>query len=480
MKKIIIAYNTAFSNIASSNTNLEQNHSDLINYIENSFGDFEKGFDTYYDIFYYELELLKKKIKLYIYLINSFILLIDLLIYFFGLKFFLSSNIIRISYIKIFYNINSGTLKDLIRNCLNLIDKFKSNQVIETSGSEIEVNENITNFNKIRFKEVNNNVPEQVEISHKYKNIFFSYLSLFFITFYFIFIGFIFSYFIYISVYFYEIYKKSIQISVFSKYFSIFQFCPMQIYNSYREYIFDNVSLINDLSPYEYLRYGESNIYNLLHFSKTYLNIHVGELNQLDQDHIYEIYHKDGCSYEINDYFNIKEKCINKFEYFSRLNLIESVFYFLEELRIKKNLIKYMLDNYNVIGDLTKYNQEDMINIYKENSNRNDTIFRLDLFNNEKIHTSLNFLYFSILLQNIEEGRIIINFLTINGMDSKFILLIIIYAFALFFVILLFFIPVIKFLNKQIYKAKNILSIVPVNVLLYQRNNDNLFKFFKD
>jgi hypothetical protein len=254
----------------------------------------------------------------------------------------------------------------------------------------------------------------------------------------------------------------------------------MKMYNSYREYIFDNISLINDLSPYEYLRLGESNIYNLLHISKTFLNTHVGELNQLDKNHIYEIYHKNGCSYEVNDYFNIKEKCVNKFDYFSRLNLIESVFYFLEELRIKKNLIKYMLGNYNVIGDLTKYNHEDMINVYKENSNRKDTIFRLDLFNNEKIHTNINFFYFSILLQNIEEGRIIINFLTINGMDSKFILLIIIYTFALFLVILLFFIPVIKFLNKQIFKAKNILSIVPVNVLLYQRNNDNLFKFFKD
>ena len=480
MKKIIIAYNTAFSNLASSNINLEQNHSDLINYIENTFADFAKGFDTYYDIFFYELELLKKKIKLYIYLINSFILIIDLLFYFCGLKFFLSSNIIRINYIKIFYNINSGTLKDLIKNCLNLIDKFKSNQTMETSGSEEEVKENISNLNKIKFIEVNDNNPDQVEMSTKYRNIYLSYLSLFFITFYFIFLGFIFSYFVYISVYFYEIYKKSIQISVFSKHFSIFQFCPMQIYNSYREYIFDNISLINDTSPYEYLRYGETNIYNLLHISKTYLNNHVGDLNLLDQNHIYEIYHKNSCSYEVNDYFNIKEECVNKFDYFSRLNLIESVFYFLEELRIKKNLIKYMLDKYYVVGDLTKYNQEDMINVYKENSNRNDTIFRLDLFNNEKIHTRINFFYFSILLQNIEEGSIIINYLTINGMDSRFILLIIFYTFALFFVILLFFIPVIKFLNEQIFKAKNILSIVPVNVLLYQRNDSNLFKFFKD
>ena len=476
MKKIIIAYNTAFSNLASSNINLEQNHSDLVNYIENSFGDFVTCFDTYYDIFYYELELLRKNIKLYIYLINSIILVIDLLIYFCGLKFFLSSNIIRISYIKIFYNINSGTLRDLIKNCLNLIDKFKSNQTMELSGSEEEAKENMSNLNKIKFED---NVQEDEEISSKYTN-YFSYLSLFFISFYFIFIGFIFGYFVYISAYFYEIYKKSLQISVFSKHFSIFQFCPMQIYNSYREFIFDNITLIADLSPYEYLRYAEVSIYSLLHTSKTYINNHMSELNRDTQNYIYDIYHKDSCSYTITKNFNLTQECNNKYDYMTRLNLIESAFYFLEELRIKKNIIKYALNKYTVVGDLSKYDKEEMINVYKENENKPNIMFRLDLFNNERIHTRINFFYFNILLQNIEEASAIINYLTINGMDSKFILLIIIYTFSLFFVIILFFIPVIKFLNKQIYKAKNILSIVPVNVLLYQKNNSNLFKFFKD
>jgi hypothetical protein len=254
----------------------------------------------------------------------------------------------------------------------------------------------------------------------------------------------------------------------------------MQIYNSYREFIFDNITLIADLSPYEYLRYAEVSIYSLLHTSKTYINNHMSELNRDTQNYIYDIYHKDSCSYTITKNFNLTQECNNKYDYMTRLNLIESVFYFLEELRIKKNIIKYALNKYTVVGDLSKYDKEEMINVYKENENKPNIMFRLDLFNNERIHTRINFFYFNILLQNIEEASAIINYLTINGMDSKFILLIIIYTFSLFFVIILFFIPVIKFLNKQIYKAKNILSIVPVNVLLYQKNNSNLFKFFKD
>jgi hypothetical protein len=139
-----------------------------------------------------------------------------------------------------------------------------------------------------------------------------------------------------------------------------------------------------------------------------------------------------------------------------------------------------MLDNYNVIGNLTEYNITKMINLYNNNANNNKTIFRLDLFNNEKIHKNINFLYFNIILENLELTRDIINLFTINGKNSYFILLIIIYALFLCLLIIVFFIPVIKFLNKQIYKAKNILSIVPINVLLYQKSNINLFKFFND
>ena len=154
--------------------------------------------------------------------------------------------------------------------------------------------------------------------------------------------------------------------------------------------------------------------------------------------------------------------------------------YFVEQLRKKKNIVKHMIDNYNIIGNLSEYNISDMINLYEMNKNNNQTIFRLDLFNEKRIHVDINFVYFNIILQNLEQTRYIINLFTINGKDSYFVLLIIIYSLLLFLIIIIFFIPTIKFLNKQIYKAKNILSIVPVNILLYQKNNRNLFKFFKD
>ena len=195
---------------------------------------------------------------------------------------------------------------------------------------------------------------------------------------------------------------------------------------------------------------------------------------------IVEIFNRDPCTFESIQYFNLTNECNNNFSYLSRFNLESSMLYFIEQLRKKKNIVKYRIDNYNIIGNLTEYNISDMINLYDKNINNNKTIFRLDLYNNKKIHGDINFVYFNIILQNLEQTRYIINLFTINGKDSSFVLLIIIYSLLLFLIIIIFFVPTIKFLNKQIYKAKNILSIVPVNILLYQKNNRNLFKFFKD
>ena len=480
MKKIILAYNTAFSNLAGANTILEQNHTDVFNYFQNSFNEFEKGFDTLYDVYNYELEILRNNIKLYLYLIVSFVFISYSLIYFFGLKYFLSSNIIRIGYIKIFYNINSKTLKDLIKNCLAFIKKFKSDKKGESTRNEEEEGdeENISIKNKIKFNDFNENALNEAENDHKNKNIYFSYLSLAFIFLFFIFIAFLFGYFVFISNYFYELYRQSLQISIFSKNFLTFQFIPMKIYNAYREFIFDNISVISNTTPYDYLRLGEDGVYNLLHLATINANPILGQMMKTNQT-IIEILKKNWCELESIEYFNLTDECNGKFGYLSRFDSDKAIRYFIEQLRIKKNIVKYMLDSYNIIGNLTEYNETEIINLYNEISD-NNTIFRLDLFNNEKIHSNVNFLYFNIILQNIEKSRDFINLYTISGKDSYFILLIIIYTLSLSLLIVLFYIPVIKFLNKQIYKAKNILSIVPINVLLYQKSNINLFKFFNE
>ena len=136
----------------------------------------------------------------------------------------------------------------------------------------------------------------------------------------------------------------------------------MKIYNAYREFIFDNISVISNSTPYDYLRFEEDEAYNLLHLATANANPILGQLMKTNQT-IIEIFNKNSCSFESILYFNLTDECINQFGYLSRFNLDRAVLYFIEQLRIKKNIVKYMLDNYNVIGNLTEYNITKMINL---------------------------------------------------------------------------------------------------------------------
>ena len=98
--------------------------------------------------------------------------------------------------------------------------------------------------------------------------------------------------------------------------------------------------------------------------------------------------------------------------------------YFLEELKIKKNIIEYKLEKENILGNLTEYNYSDYINNEKiprkgdyNNTNKTKTqIFRLDLFNNKTLHYELNIIYFNIILPFVEEN--IENFYSILSFEK--------------------------------------------------------------
>ena len=129
----------------------------------------------------------------------------------------------------------------------------------------------------------------------------------------------------------------------------------MKTYNAYREFIFDNISLISNFSPYDYLRFGEDEVYNQLIESKDNTGPILKEL--MSKNHtIVEIFNRDPCTFESIQYFNLTNECNNNFSYLSRFNLESSMLYFIEQLRKKKNIVKYWIDNYNIIGNLIEYN----------------------------------------------------------------------------------------------------------------------------
>ena len=145
-------------------------------------------------------------------------------------------------------------------------------------------------------------------------------------------------------------------------------------------------------------------------------------------------------------------------------------FYFLEEIKIKKNVARYKLKYGKIVGNLTEYKYLDYLedeNIPKKG--RYTNIFRLNLFNDDEINFNLNLVFFSIILPYIQYNRKIdFNIFSIDKVDRFLILVNIVFIIIMSLLFFFYFIPVINFINNTIYKTKNMLSIIPLSILSTQ------------
>ena len=209
----------------------------------------------------------------------------------------------------------------------------------------------------------------------------------------------------------------------------------------------------------------------------------------LPESRIGNLFEKSLCAFYINDYFDSSYECEEKVGLISTYQYDELSIYFLEEIKIGKNIAKYKFQNETILGNLTNYNFTEFteyISIIGNGTNCNDNeeysvnnniIFRLDLFNNETLHKKLNVMFFSIILPFIRQNvKIIFNAFNENGGKMFLILFNVLFYTIVAFVYFCYFIPVINYINTNIYKTKNMLSIIPLNVLSSQNGVLKLLK----
>ena len=142
------------------------------------------------------------------------------------------------------------------------------------------------------------------------------------------------------------------------------------------------------------------------------------------------------------------------------------------EIRMKRNYVKLLLDEGLIVGNFSDILNLDNDNIWNNqnlglNNNKN-LIFRMSLFNMEKTHSRLNIIFIHIIMQYINTERNMTFFLVEKNIDGGYIICIILVLFHIFYITLaisFFFNPKVKEMNVEIYKAKNILSIIPVQIL---------------
>lgn len=483
----LMQYSSTFNNLVSSTIPIEQNHADLSNYIYTSLNEYKIIFDILIDLYGNEL---KKYLNIIIYIvifvaIMFFVFLIGIFI--FVILNFLSSLKKRGNYMKVLFGINENILQFLMNNCENLMNKLKSSEeqkYHEEDTMEGNINNTLYSENKpkmIKKKTISQNINLNNTIDNQsYNKV--SLLNFLFILFFGIFLLICYSYFIYNGINMINSIKNTILIS---NYYYTIQNLHLNIidtFNAYREYLFDNQSLINNMLVLEYLNKIQRDEHLTMNEDIKFINVNKNKVFPKNSD---TINNKSLCNYYTNDYFDSSLECSEKLGLISNYDFDILSYYFLEEIQISKNIIKYKLRNENILGNLTEYKISDYINNLNiprsEDYSDNSTIFRLDLFNNSTLHVNLNIIFFTIVLPYIEENRdIIFNPLLINGIEKFLVIINIVFYVVVVFAFLCYFIPIINNINNNIYKTKNILSIIPISILSSQIGVSELLNIKND
>ena len=180
----------------------------------------------------------------------------------------------------------------------------------------------------------------------------------------------------------------------------------VNIFNSYREYIFDDTSIIYYKNSFDHIKEVEIDITNsIADDTKLIFNFAMSKL--LKFEGVSNIINKDICSYYITDYFESNEECHNEFRD-TKYDFVIMATNFIQKIISAKNIVKYFLKTKNIVGNLTEYDKEKwktMGNDFLEQEGDKPTIFRLDLFNDKEIHSDLNLIFINIFLPYIEVNK---------------------------------------------------------------------------
>ena len=156
---------------------------------------------------------------------------------------------------------------------------------------------------------------------------------------------------------------------------------------------------------------------------------------------------------------------------------------FIEEVRIERNLAKYYMDNNMYVGNLSRAGIDTWENEKLILKNDNNIKFRMELFNDFKLHGKMNIIFSNLVLPFIESQKE----MTLNEIDNAMISVdkIYIILYSIFYVLLFcyvcgFWIIKIENIKNIIYNTKNMLSIIPKQILALQSSIRTLLDIPED
>ena len=461
---------STFGNILSAN-NFNIENPEIYNYIHNGMNNIREAFDLLVNTFGTELKIKERNIIydiIFIICVNT----ISYLIFYFSVNSnYISTVKKKLSYFAVFYGIKLYVIKYSIKKCENFINKINQDEVIKNDIIE-DSNESLSNSN---IDEKRNNIKniDSSKSNKKYVKIEnyewkkFQYIYMVFLALSYIFLEII-------IILYTLLTRKFVFNGEYLYHLQNYHNNILFLFNVFREFLFDENFIISGISSYDYLIKQESELYSTCTEDIEYLSVMNDNIKSIYRNYLVVIENKF-CNIFIADYFENQEECYNYIG--GRDGIIKFGFHFLihdfvEEIRMKRNYIKLLLEKGVIVGNFS-----DILNLKNYSKwtdqnlgikNNKSLIFRMSLFNMEKTHSRLNIIFMHIIMQYINtERNMTYNLVEANvkGGYAIYIILILFHMFIIILISSIYLIPKVKEMNVEIYKAKNILTIIPVQIL---------------
>ena len=395
---------------------------------------------------------------------------------------FISAAKRRISYMIVFYGISPDSIKNLMFNCHKLINKLKKEQNKNTEEESLEESEE--EKNTLHKKIQNENISRNSNIINNHENegkVVISLAGKLFFIFYILFMSVMYTYFPYNGYYLFNLSNTTMIYANFILKLNRFHSSFIEIFNAYREYLFDNKTTIEGIIPYEYLIKKEKEAYERMNDDINSLTNFIYANIEVDNE-LTLFFNKELCSFILTDYFSSSQDCQKKFGDILNYDFTIIITNFIQNIRNTKNIVKYKHQTELFYGELAMYEVgiwETWNNTYfgeetEEQNNKNKS-FKLALFNDKIVHSDFNLIFLNIFIPYSNANRKeIISRANIDREGKQFSIVFFIFITLLLLMYLAYLLPMIKYLNNYIYKTKNMLLLIPMSILSSQDNIKSL------
>ena len=459
MNTAFIQANTALFHIGHYDLkNVIPSNKDTFFYLRNSLDNIYFGFLTQGEIFLDELAQSANSSKTVFIVVLVCVCGCLIAIYFCMSVFYEEVAKRKESYLEVFFEIGNNVVKNSLEKC----EMFTKRMQYESISDSLSANEE---DDLMEDKMTLGKTQEKGE--HRTKRTYNSSRETKLFKLKIFFVGVILSIFCILLFVFYWLFLDDVQLYMkLFQHVSLIENNYLTLFNALREFMFDKHNIIQGETCDVFLNRTLEDFYDTRQSLQTYINNNIHRIPGTYHELYTHIYVTNACEHR-SEYFQSEQHCQQFMSHSTNFGLEVMLTYFVEEIRYAKSLTeKANIDRNNVDYDfnLTYLGTEQ----YKQQLPNDTSLLNIEDYNKDDVHLNMNIMFNHLIITNHNVLRDNFSNCVNTQLRSMKLTFILVLAAFLGVVVVVYFgvwVPFEKQLNQTIYKTKNMLCIIPKEVL---------------